>query len=110
MAPSTTTIIHTRLNDCLNSKMIFYADLHFSPLMLVYLPMKTLSYIQIILSVILVSAILLQRTGAQVGGAFGGSDNFSSAYHTRRGFEKGLFIITIVVAILFAISALINLI
>ena len=73
--------------------------------------MKTLlPYIQIILSVILVSAILLQRTGAQVGGAFGGSDNFSSAYHTRRGFEKGLFITTIVVAILFAISALINLI
>lgn len=69
-----------------------------------------LPYIQIILSVILVSAILLQRTGAQVGGAFGGSDNFSSAYHTRRGFEKGLFITTIVVAILFAISALINLI
>lgn len=73
--------------------------------------MKTLlPYIQIILSVILISAILLQRTGAQVGGAFGGSDNFSSAYHTRRGLEKGLFIVTIIVGILFAISALINLI
>ncbi len=72
--------------------------------------MKTLlPYIQIILSVILVSAILLQRTGAQVGGAFGGSDNFSSAYHTRRGFEKVLFIATIVIAILFALSALVNL-
>lgn len=78
--------------------------------MLVYIPMKTLlPYIQIILSVILVSAILLQRTGAQVGGAFGGSDNFSSAYHTRRGFEKGLFIASIVIAILFAVSALVNL-
>ena len=69
-----------------------------------------LPYIQIILSVLLVAAILLQRTGAQVGGAFGGSDNFSSAFHTRRGFEKVLFITTIIIAILFAISALVNLI
>lgn len=76
--------------------------------------MKTISsilpYIQIVLAVILVTAILLQRTGAQIGGAFGGSDNFSSAFHTRRGFEKTLFIITIVVAILFVISTLLTLI
>ena len=69
-----------------------------------------LPYVQIILAVILVAAILLQRTGAQIGGAFGGSDNFSSAYHTRRGFERTLFIITIVIAILFAVGALITLI
>jgi protein translocase SecG subunit len=69
-----------------------------------------LPYIQIVLAVILVTAILLQRTGAQIGGAFGGSDNFSSAYHTRRGFERTLFIITIVFAILFAVTALISLI
>jgi preprotein translocase subunit SecG len=69
-----------------------------------------LSYAQIILSVLLVSSILLQRTGAQVGGAFGGSDNMSSAFHTRRGLEKTLFIATIIIAILFAISALLNLI
>ena len=68
-----------------------------------------LPYIQIVISVILVALILLQRTGAQVGGAFGGSDNLSSAYHTRRGAEKGLFIATITLAIIFAISALINL-
>lgn len=74
-------------------------------------PMKSLlPYIQIILSVLIVAAILLQRTGAQVGGAFGGSDNFSSAFHTRRGFEKGLFIFSIIIAILFAVSALLNLI
>lgn len=70
-------------------------------------PMKSfLPYIQIILSVILVAAILLQRTGSQIGGAFGGSDNFSSAFHTRRGMEKTLFIVTIIIAILFALSAL----
>ncbi|MDE2038185.1 MAG: preprotein translocase subunit SecG [Patescibacteria group bacterium] len=69
-----------------------------------------LPYVQIILSVLLVAAIVLQRTGAQVGGAFGGSDNFSSAFHTRRGLEKGLFMTTIVIGILFALSALLNLI
>ena len=65
-----------------------------------------LPYIQIVLAVILVTAILLQRTGAQIGGAFGGGDNFSSAYHTRRGFERTLFIVTIIIGILFAASAL----
>ncbi len=69
-----------------------------------------LPYIQIILSVVLTVIILIQKTGAQVGGAFGGSDNFSSAFHTRRGVEKVLFNTTIIIAILFAISALINLI
>ncbi len=69
-----------------------------------------LPYIQLILSVLLVSTILLQRTGAQVGGAFGGSDNFSSAFHTRRGLEKGLFTTTVIIAILFAVSALLSLI
>lgn len=82
--------------------------------MIYYQPMKTIAsilpYIQIVLAIILIIAILLQRTGSQIGGAFGGSDNFSSAFHTRRGFEKTLFIISIVVAILFAVSALLGLI
>lgn len=69
-----------------------------------------LPYMQIIISVILLVTVLLQRTGSQIGGAFGGSDNFSSAYHTRRGFEKTLFILTIVIAIIFVISSLISLI
>jgi preprotein translocase subunit SecG len=69
-----------------------------------------LPYTQIVLSVLLVGAILLQRTGAQVGGAFGGSDNWSSAFHTRRGAEKILFNATIILAVLFAASALLSLI
>ncbi len=69
-----------------------------------------LPYIQIVLAVILITAILLQKTGSQIGGAFGGGDNFSSAFHTRRGFEKILFTITIAIAIFFVVSALINLI
>lgn len=68
----------------------------------------SLPYVQIVLSVLLIIAILLQRTGASLGGAFG-ADNFSSGFHTRRGLEKTLFWATIILGILFALSALINL-
>jgi protein translocase SecG subunit len=67
-----------------------------------------LPYVQIVLSVLLIAAILMQRTGASLGGAFG-ADNFSSGFHTRRGFEKVLFQATIGLGILFALSALIHL-
>jgi len=67
-----------------------------------------LPYVQIVLSILLVGSILLQRTGASLGGAFG-ADNFSSGFHTRRGLEKTLFYATIVIATLFALSALTNL-
>ncbi len=67
-----------------------------------------LSYVQIILSVLLVAAVLLQQRGSSLGGAFGG-DNFSSAFHKRRGAELFLFKFTIGVGILFVISAFLNL-
>ena len=66
-----------------------------------------LPYLQIVLSILLIVAILLQRTGASLGGAFG-ADNFSSGFHTRRGMERTLFYSTIVLAILFAGSALLS--
>ena len=68
-----------------------------------------LPYIQIVLSVLLITCILLQQTGASMGGAFGG-DNFSAAFHTRRGFEKLLFRASIVIGILFAATAFITLV
>lgn len=68
-----------------------------------------LPYIQIVLSVLLIICILLQQTGASMGGAFGG-DNFSAAYHTRRGSEKFLFYATIVLGVLFALSSFVALI
>lgn len=67
-----------------------------------------LPYIQIILSVLLVAVILLQQTGASLGGAFGG-DNFSAGYHSRRGSEKYLFWAAIVIGILFAATAFVAL-
>ena len=69
-----------------------------------------LPYIQIILAVLLIIAVLLQRTSSELGGAFGGGDNFSSVYHTRRGFEKTLFTATIIISILFIVTCFLALI
>jgi protein translocase SecG subunit len=69
-----------------------------------------LPYIQIALSVLLVVAILLQKSEAGVGGSFGGSDNFNAGFHTRRGFEQKLFYFTITIAALFVISSLLILV
>ena len=68
-----------------------------------------LPYIQIVLALVLIGGILLQRSEAGLGGAFGG-DSFSSGTYVRRGAEKFLFRLTIVVAVLFALSAFIALI
>ncbi len=68
-----------------------------------------LPYAQIALAVLLIAAVLLQQTGAGMGGAFGG-DNFSAAYHTRRGSEKVLFYATIVLGTLLVLSAFLALV
>ena len=65
-----------------------------------------LPYIQIVLSILLVVAILIQKSEAGVGGSFGGNDNFNAGFHSRRGFEQKLFYFTIALAILFVISSL----
>ncbi|HEY4524806.1 MAG TPA: preprotein translocase subunit SecG [Candidatus Paceibacterota bacterium] len=67
-----------------------------------------LPYVQIALSALIIVAVVLQRTGSSLGGAFG-ADNFSSGFHTRRGLEKTLFRATIVLGVLFALSAFVNL-
>ncbi len=69
---------------------------------------SVLPIIQVVLSVLLIGAILLQRSEAGLGSSFGG-DGFSAGFNERRGFEKTLFYGTIVLAALFAISALISL-
>lgn len=68
-----------------------------------------LPYVQVALAILLGAGILLQQTGTTVGGAFGGGDNFGSGFHTRRGIERVLFNVTIVVAILFILSAFVQL-
>jgi len=68
-----------------------------------------LPYIQIILSILLMTVVLIQQSDAGLGGAFGGEDNFSGG-HTRRGAEKVLFNSTIVIGILFVASTFLALI
>ena len=60
---------------------------------------------QIVLSVLLCAGVLLQQSEAGLGGAFGGGDGFSSGNHTKRGAEKYIFVGTIVIAILFAVTS-----
>ena len=68
--------------------------------------LPALPYIQIILAILLVAAILLQQRGSSLGGAFGG-DNFSSAFHKRRGAELFLFKFSVGISVLFVLSTLI---
>ncbi len=65
-----------------------------------------LPIIQVILSVLLVMAVLLQNRGGGLGSAFGGG---GASYHTKRGFERTLFIATIVLGILFVLSTILAL-
>ena len=62
---------------------------------------------QIILSVALTIAILLQTRGGGLGDVFGGG-GIDTPYQTRRGLEKTLFQITIGLAAAFLIVAVIN--
>lgn len=67
-----------------------------------------LPVIQIILAVLLTVSVLLQKSEAGAGGAFGGGDSVST-WRTRRGFDKFLFLFTIVISILFVVSTIITL-
>jgi protein translocase SecG subunit len=66
---------------------------------------QILPYIQIVLSLLLIAGILLQRSEAGLGSAFGADGGMVGRY-TRRGLERTLFIGTILIAVLFALSAL----
>ncbi len=61
--------------------------------------------LQIIISVLLILAILVQNSEESLGGAFGGSDALS-AKKTRRGAEKFIFKAAIILSILFIISSI----
>ncbi len=65
-----------------------------------------LNVAQIILSIALILAILLQVRGGGLGGIFGQPD---SVYRTKRGVEKTLFQLTIALVVLFIIISVIAL-
>jgi preprotein translocase subunit SecG len=58
---------------------------------------------QIIVSIALVFAILLQARGTGLSGTFGGD---SAVYRSRRGIERRLWQFTIVLLILFVVFSL----
>ncbi len=69
--------------------------------------METYLYIaQMVLSVALILAIMLQVRGGGLGGIFGQAD---SVYRTKRGVEKTLFQLTIVLVVLFVIISIVAL-
>lgn len=65
-----------------------------------------LNVAQIVLAVALTLIILLQVRGGGLGGIFGQAD---TVYRTKRGLEKTMFQLTIALAVLFIIVAIISL-
>lgn len=55
---------------------------------------------------LMILAILLQQRGASLGAGFGSSGEL---YTTRRGLDKNLFEVTIILAVIFILSILVSL-
>jgi preprotein translocase subunit SecG len=62
-----------------------------------------LNVVQIVISAALILAILVQVRGGGLGGIFGQAD---SVYRSRRGVEKTLYRLTIVLVALFVVVSL----
>ena len=60
---------------------------------------------QILISIALIAAILLQARGTGLSGTFGGD---SAVYRSRRGIERRLWQFTIVLLVLFVLFALVG--
>jgi preprotein translocase subunit SecG len=54
-------------------------------------------------AILMIVAILLQQRGASLGAGFGSSGEL---YTTRRGLDKNLFEVTIIMAVIFVLSIL----
>ena len=61
----------------------------------------------VIVSIGLIVLVLLQSKGAGLGG-LGGGDFGGSGYHVRRGVERLIFNLTIILSILFFLLALLS--
>ncbi len=68
---------------------------------------QIISSIQIVTGVLLSVLILLQAKGTGLGSTFGGEAGF---YRTKRGAERLMFIMTIVISVIFISSAIAGLI
>lgn len=66
-----------------------------------------LQVVTLVSAVLMVTCILLQARGASLGAGFGSSGEL---FTTRRGVDKSLHEATIVLAVIFVLSILVNLI
>jgi len=64
-----------------------------------------LNIVQIILSVAVVVLVILQAKGGSLNRLFGGE---GGVYKTKRGFEKTLFNVTLVLMVLFFVISLVS--
>ena len=70
---------------------------------------QLLSIVQVSLAILLTTLVLIQRANTDASGAFG-ADGGSGAALEKRGVEKSLHRLTIVIAIMFVLSVLFPLI
>ncbi len=66
-----------------------------------------LNIVQIIISVALIALTVMQSKGAGLGRMLGGD---SSIYRTRRGVEKTMFNLTVILAVVFFLTSLLSVI
>lgn len=70
--------------------------------------MNTLiTILQIIISVLLIALIVLQAKGVGLGRAWGGAGDF---YKSRRGVEKIVFNLTVILTLIFLLTSILSLI
>lgn len=69
---------------------------------------EILPWVQVVLALLLVGAVLMQQSDAGLGVLGGGSSEVVN--HTRRGAEKTLFDATIVLAVLFVLSVFVSIV
>lgn len=66
-----------------------------------------LNVVTIVSAILITIVVLMQNQGSGLGDAFGGGGN---VYRSKRGFEKGLFYVTIALGIIFVVSVLARLV
>ncbi len=69
--------------------------------------MTIFNYVTIISNILLVILILVQTRGATLGAGIGGAGEVNT---TRRGTDKTIFQLTIIVAIVFSVSIILSVI
>lgn len=69
--------------------------------------MNIFAIIQVVISILLVVAIILQQRGSEAGIAFGGG---GGSFRSKKGLEKFLYYGTIILAVLFSANSILTLI